>query len=67
MLTNEQTAILDYLADGNRRSAVEISSWCGIPRLRACVILSDLVSLGYLAVGTHKVLGRGTAIDYRIK
>jgi DNA-binding IclR family transcriptional regulator len=66
MLTNEQNAILDYLADGKRRSAMEIGSWVGISTMRASIILRDLLELGYLKVGTHSVFGRGKCIDYRL-
>lgn len=64
MLTNEQNAILDYLADGKRRSAMEIGAWVGISTTRASIILRDLLELGYLKVNTHSVLGRGKCIDY---
>lgn len=66
MLTNEQNAILNYLADGKRRSPMEIGSWMGISIMRASVILQDLFALGYLKVGTHSVLGIGKCIDYCI-
>ena len=66
MLNNEQIAILDYLADGKRRSAMEVGSWVGISILRATIILQGLLELGYLKADTHSVLGRGKHIDYRL-
>lgn len=65
MLTNEQITILDYLADGKRRTIMEVASWCGMSTMRASVILRELVELGYLTVGTHTVFGKGKFFDYR--
>ena len=65
MLTNEQNAILDYLADGKRRSAMEIGCWMGISTIRASIILRQLLELGYLKVGTHSIFcGKGKCTDY---
>jgi hypothetical protein len=67
MLTNEQNAILECLADGKRKSALEIGCWCGMSTMRATIILRELVELGYLAVNTHTIFGKGKVFDYALK
>ena len=65
-MTNEHQAVLNYLADGKRRSIVEIASWIGVSILRTSVLCTELLERNAIKVGTHRVFNR-TALDYSIR
>lgn len=65
-MTNEHQAVLNYLADGKRRSVGEIASWVGVSILRASVLCTELLERNAIKVGTHKVFDR-VALDYSIR
>ena len=65
-MNNEHQAVLNYLADGKRRSVGEIASWIGVSVLRASVLCAELLERNAIKVGTHKVFNR-VALDYSIK
>jgi hypothetical protein len=65
-MTNEHQAVLNYLADGKRRSVGEIASWVGVSILKASILCTELLELNAIKVGTHKVFDR-IALDYSIR
>ena len=65
-MTNEQQAILNCLADGKRRSVVEIASWVGMSIQKTCATCSELLKHNAIKVGTHNVFGK-VVQDYSIR
>lgn len=65
-MTNEHQAILNYLADGKRRSVGEIASWIGVSILKASVLCTELLEHNAVKVSTHRVFNRVT-VDYSIR
>lgn len=62
MLTTERKAILDYLADGKPKSAMEIGSWLGISTIKASALCVALVGERKLVWTERTNIIKGVAI-----
>jgi DNA-binding MarR family transcriptional regulator len=63
IMTNEHQAILNYLADGKRRSVGEIASWIGVSIPRASALCTELLERKAIKVGPHRVFNK-VVLDY---